>query len=265
MPSANLNGIDLYFEESGSGQPLLLIAGLSGNTQGWATLEPVLAKHFQVIAFDNRGAGRSSSPNGPYTTADMAQDAVALLDHLGLGRVDVIGHSMGGMIAQELALTHPERVGRLVLLATQARPNSTILEPWLDHWVQACERGEDPRGVMLFLMPWFLTPAFMANHEQVEAALTEWVNDPYPASALGLAAQAAACRSHNTFDRLARIAAPTLVLVGAEDIVTPVSCSRELAEHIPGARLQVLTNGGHIPDAEYPAEVSNALLQFLTK
>ena len=102
---------------------LLLIAGLSGNTLGSAMLQPALAERFRAIAFDNRGAGRSSAPPGPYTTRQMRDDAAALLDHLGLDRAHVIGQSMGGMIAQELALAHPARVDRMILYGTFARPS----------------------------------------------------------------------------------------------------------------------------------------------
>jgi pimeloyl-ACP methyl ester carboxylesterase len=263
MPLASVNGLDLYYEETGSGPPLFLITGLSGNTLGWAMLQPALAERFRVIAFDNRGAGRSSAPPGPYTTRQMANDAAALLDHLGIDRADVIGHSMGGMIAQELALAHPARVERMILYGTFARPRPAILDPWLNAWVHACQRGADPREVALSLMPWFFTPALMAQQNRVETALAEWLADPYPAPAHGIAAQADACRSHDTLDRLPQIAAPTLVLVGAEDIVTPVSCAQELVAGIPGARLHVLDRGGHIADAEYPEAVTEALLAFL--
>src|SRR5215212_1479949 len=233
MPSTQVNGIDLYYEETGSGPPLLLIAGLGGNTLGWAMLLPALAEHFRVIAFDNRGAGRSSAPAGPYTTGQLADDTAALLDRLGIERTHVIGLSMGGMIAQELALAHPERVDHLVLYATYARPRPAIHDPWFRNWVEACERGTTPDQLATLLLPWFLTPAFMAQPEQVEAAIEEWAADPYPAPAHGVAAQAAACLSHDTHDRLGHVAASTLVLVGAEDIVTPVSCAQELAEGIP--------------------------------
>jgi pimeloyl-ACP methyl ester carboxylesterase len=263
MPLAAVDGIDLYYEDTGSGPPLLLIAGLSGNTLGWAMLLPALAQYFRVIAFDNRGAGRSSTPPGPYTTREMADDAAALLDHLGIERAHVIGLSLGGMIAQELALAHPERVDHLVLYATYARPRPAIHDPWLRNWVEACERGTTPDQLATLLLPWFLTPAFMAQPDQVEAAIGEWVADPYPAPAHGVAAQAAACLSHDTLSRLGQVAPPTLVLVGAEDIVTPVSCAQELTEGIPGARLHVLERGGHTPDVEYPEAVAEALLAFL--
>ena len=113
------------------------------------------------------------------------------------------------------------------------------------------------------LLPWMLTPTFMSQYDQVAAAVADWVADPYPAPAHGVAAQAAACQTHDTLDRLEQIVAPTLVLVGAEDLVTPVSCAQELTEGIPGARLHVLERGGHIADAEYPEAVAKALLAFL--
>jgi len=178
-------------------------------------------------------------------------------------RAHVIGLSLGGMIAQELALTHPERVDHLVLYATYARPRAAIHEPWFRNWVEACERGTTPDQLATLLLPWFLTPAFMGQPDQVEAAIAEWVADPYPAPAHGVAAQAAACLSHDTLSRLGQIATPTLVLVGAEDIVTPVSCAQELADGIPRARLHVLERGGHTPDVEYPEAVAEAMLAFL--
>ena len=262
MPLCQVNGIDLYYEETGTGPPLLLIPGFGGNTLDWDAQVPALAEHFRVIAVDNRGAGRSSCPFGPCTVALMADDAAMLLDHLDVPRCHVVGHSMGGLIAQELALTYPQRVDRLVLFATFAR-STPVLDSWLNFYVQSCDHGVDARGRTLWVMPWFLTPAFMADHERVEATLDEWMNDPYPAPALGRAAQAAACQTYDSRERLPSIAAPTLVLFPAEDILTPVSCSQELAERIPGARLQVLPRGGHVPSVEYPEDINGALLAFL--
>src|SRR3954454_16425825 len=118
MPLLSVNGIDLYYEEAGDGLPLLLISGAGGKTVDWTPLLPALSERFRVVAFDNRGGGRSSAPPGPYTTRQMADDATALLDHLAITRAHVVGLSLGGMIAQELALAAPARVDRLVLLAT---------------------------------------------------------------------------------------------------------------------------------------------------
>lgn len=263
MPLTEANGVDLYYEETGDGPPLLLVLGLGANTLSWEPLPAALAARFRVIAFDNRGAGRSAAPPGPYTTRQLADDAAALLDRLGVGRAHVFGLSLGGMIGQELALARPDLVDRLVLLGTYARPRPAVHGPWFAAWVEARERGMDPVHLSLLLAPWFMTPAFMSQHDRVEAALARLRSNPYPAPAHGIAAQAAACMAHDTLDRLAGIAAPTLVLVGAEDVVAPVSCSRELVERIPGARLQVVERGGHVPHWEYPEAVAAALLGFL--
>ena len=264
MPTAQINGITMYYEEQGSGEPLLLIMGLSGHTLFWMFQAPVLAQKYRVITFDNRGAGRTDAPAGDYSTRQMADDAAALLDHLGIERAAVVGWSMGGMIAQELALAHPQKVKRLVLLASLPRAHAWG-HPWLDFGEQAREKGLDPRGLTIWSLPWMYTPAFMTQLDMVQTALDRAALDPFPISAQGFAGQAAACRAHNTLDRLGQVGAPTLVLVGAEDILTPPYYSREMAERIPGARLQILERGGHGMAIEYPQAVNEALLTFLAE
>jgi 3-oxoadipate enol-lactonase len=261
MPLAQLNGIERYYQEAGSGDALLLIDGLTGTCLGWEPLLPALAKHFRVITSDNRGVGRSAAPPGPYTTRQMADDAAALLAHLGVTRAHVVGHSMGGMIAQELTLAYPTLVDRLVLYGTFARPRHAIMDPWLSFVVQLQEHL-DPTAVTMGWLPWLYTPAFFAQPERVEAALAWQELNPDPAH--GIAAQAEAVRSHDTLERLPQITASTLVLVGAEDVLTPVYYSRELAERIPGATLQVLERGGHEALSEDLEIGTEALLAFLT-
>ncbi len=256
--TVHVNGIDLYYEERGSGPPLLIIPPLSSTGFTIAALEP----HFRSITFDNRGAGRSEVPPGPYTTRMMADDAAALLEHLGVERAHVFGFSLGGMIAQELALNYPDRVDHLVINGAYARPNRAVIDPWLTLWDQAYEGKVDMVAFNLWLLGWLLTPAFMSQPDLVAAALE--FEDPYPASAQGVAAQTAAGRTHDTLDRLGQISAPTLVLVGAGDIVTPVVYSEELAAGIPGATLQVLDPGGHSVLFEYEEASNDALLAFLT-
>ena len=118
MPTVPIRDINVYYEESGSGEPLILIMGLGGDLQAWALQVPALARHFRVITLDNRGAGRTSSPDKPYSIAGMAEDVAGLMDHLGIARANVLGFSMGGYIAQELALRHADKVDKLILLAT---------------------------------------------------------------------------------------------------------------------------------------------------
>ena len=264
MPILQANGIDLYYEEAGNGPTLLLLNGEGGNTLDWAALLPALTDRFQVITFDARGAGRSSAPPGPYSTRQMADDAAAVLDHVGAARAHVVGLSLGGMVAQELALAHPERVDRMALLATHARPASPALwDAWTTFFVQAQERELDRAGVVLWFMAWMFTPAFMARHEQVMEAVAQWQDDPLLATAHGRGAPGAAARAHDTLERLPLIAAPTLVVVGDQDILTPAAAARELAEGIRGARLQVLEGGGHLALFEREAAFTDALLAFL--
>ena len=254
----HVNGIDLSYEERGSGPPLLIIPPLSSTGFTISALEP----HFRSITFDNRGAGRSSVPPGPYTTRLLADDAAALLEHLGVERAHVLGFSLGAEIAQELALAYPERVDRLVLNGAFARPNLGVLDPWLTMWDQAYAKAIDPAAFNVWLLGWMVTPAFMSQLDLVAAAIAE--PDPFPATAQGVAAQTAALRTHDTLDRLGQISAPTLVLVGAQDIASPVVYSEALAKGIPGAKLQVLDPGGHAVLFEYADAANAALLEFLS-
>ncbi|MFT4040623.1 MAG: alpha/beta fold hydrolase [Thermomicrobiales bacterium] len=251
MPLFETDAGDLYFEVMGDGPPLLLIAGFSGNTTGWLPLQPALAEHFTLIMFDNRGAGRSATPPGPYTIPQMAGDAVALLDHLGVDRAHVLGSSMGGMIAQELALQHPSRVDKLVLNVTAARP-SPVLRRFCEANIWAIEQGMSPEDRMFWVLPWMASPAIMTDHEKVARTLAVRLANPWPAPGAGMIAQAQAIMAHDALARVGQIAAPTLVLAAAEDILTPVAGARELAEAIPGAQLQVLPRGSHVTAAEYP-------------
>lgn len=267
MPTASVNGINLYYEEHGSGPPLLLIMGFTAHSLLWFQQVPALSQQYRVITFDNRGVGRSDVPPGPYSIRRMADDAAGLLDHLGVQQAHVVGWSMGGMIAQELALSHPQKVGRLVLLASLARA-----EPYADGWitftVQSYNADLDLAGRILTGMPWIYTPAFMTQPAMVQMALEAAQADPFPTTQAGVAAQAEACRGYiygDAIERIRGIAAPTLVLVGAEDILTPPAYSQAMAERIPGARLQILERGGHGVPVEYPQAVNDALLAFLAE
>ena len=122
MPNATIRELDMYYEVAGSGEPLLLIMGLGADLNAWVRQTPVLSTRYRTVTIDNRGVGRSSKPPGPYSTAQMADEAAGLLDHLGVERAHVLGVSMGGMIAQEVALRHPRRVGTLTLVCTYAAP-----------------------------------------------------------------------------------------------------------------------------------------------
>ena len=264
MPTVRAGGIELYYEQHGDGPDLVLVMGLGAHLGAWAQQTPVFAREFRVTVFDNRGAGRSAAPDEPYSIGQMADDTVALLDVLKIDRAHVVGASMGGMDAQEMAINHPDRVDRVVLACTRARAGEVrhILAP---AQTALLDTDLDPIQRAVLSMPWSYTSAFMSDSRRVLAALELRKKDPYPIQPHAYRRQQAAVMAHDTVDRLNRIAAPAMVLVGAEDILTPVEESVELAKRIPGAHLRILPRGGHAFFAEYPAEVNNAVLDFLKR
>lgn len=262
MGYVQANGIRLYYEQHGEGEDLVLIYGLGGHSGGWRLQVPAFSKHFKVTVFDNRGAGRSDAPDEPYTVQQMAADTVSLLDALEIDRAHIMGMSMGGLIAQEMAINYPDRVNHLVLACTRARA-SEVRQFGGEAFADCIRRGMDRSAVTLLRMPWVMTPAFMADERKVLNYLEFVQREPYPMKPHAYLRQSAAAVEANTIDRLNMIKSPTLVLVGAEDILTPVHESEIVANGIPASILKVLTRGGHGFLAEYYQEFNEAVLEFL--
>lgn len=261
MPYADAPGFRMYFEKHGSGFPLLLVNGLGSDTVEWLCQIPDLSGSFQVIAFDNRGAGESEVPPPPYTTAQMADDAAALLSHLAVERAHVLGVSFGGMIAQEIALRHPGSVERLVLGCTApggegaVRPAPEVLAAFVR------TASGDPEEEVRRTIPFLYTERYRREHpEEIEAFVRRRLRKP--ASPEGQAAQLAAAVGHSAWDRLGRIRAPTLVITGEEDRVVPPVNSRRIAERIPGAVLVVLPGAPHRLFAEMAEAFNREVLSF---
>jgi 3-oxoadipate enol-lactonase len=261
MPLVDANGIRLYVEDDGSGPPLLLIMGLGASLETWVAQRQAFAERYRVIAFDNRGAGRSASPPPPWTVPAMAADAVGLLDTLGIERAHVVGVSMGGMIAQELAIRHPERVARLVIAMSFARPEP-LRRTFLLHRRWARLQGVDAASESLASLPWMLSPPILCDAERLQPILA-LLGDMPLMSADAYSHQVDAILEYTTRDRLHLVRAPTLVLAAAEDVLTPVFLSEEIATAIPDARLEILPRGGHAVLVEYPDDFNRAVLAWL--
>ncbi|HEU4759650.1 MAG TPA: alpha/beta fold hydrolase [Dehalococcoidia bacterium] len=265
MATARVNGIEMYYEvhgPDGPAEPLALIMGLGANTTGWDHQIPELSREYLVIAFDNRGSGRTEKPKEPYTVPQMADDAVALLDALGIGRAHVYGMSMGGMIAQEVALRHAARVRTLVLGGTMAGgPNAVMAGPQrLQQWASTATLPLDravEAGLRFLYSPEFIA----ANREWLVRRNLETAHLMPPVDALQR--QFMAVVQFNTYERLHQIAAPTLIITGTEDQVVPAENARILAERIPGAQLLELAGAGHGFLVEKAAEANAAVLGFL--
>ena len=246
---------------AGTGPEVLFIAGLSDPAESWQPQIDGLADRYSVIAFDNRGAGTSPLPaGGPLTTASMADDAAALLRHLGVERAHVAGFSGGGMVAQELALRHPELVRSLVLNGTYARFDE-LARRQLVAWRWLAEHAPDERAFLEFFLTVVYTNRF---HESgaVDDIVAAMLADPNAQTVEAFQAQIDAFLGHDARDRLPTIGVPTLVLSGSEDIFAPRRFSDEITALIPGAEHVVIDGGGHQPFQEDPAHWNTLVHEF---
>ena len=252
----------LYYERTGAGQPLLLIRGLGRSARFWAEVTQLFSRDFEVITFDNRGIGRSDAPWRPYTIRTLALDCVRLLDALGVERAHVFGMSLGGMIAQEVAIEHSERVLRLVLGCTTPggrrgfRPPRQILREVARAQLASSEE-KNIRVARVILSGDFVdeNPALMTQWHQ-------WLSDE-PNRTRDLLKQILAVARHDTFERLSKIDLPTLVVYGDADRLIPPQNSPLIASRIPGSTLEVLPGIGHDFTTEIPEESVAVISAFL--
>jgi 3-oxoadipate enol-lactonase len=264
MPTTTRDGVTLNYERHGdAGDPLLLVMGLGGSLDFWEFQTPVLARTHRVCVYDNRGIGRSDKPKGPYDVRTLADDAVAILDACGFGRAHVVGLSMGGMIAQELAIRHSDRVGALVLAATYAKPDDDVKRSTTMPTSDVDPNAVDPRQLFKMMMGMTLTPEFIAREKAwlrtlLERALTTWTIE-------GFTAQLAAALAHDATAELGRIEAPTMILQPSADRLIPPRASDELLRLIPGAKLVRFDNGSHGFNVEQADKFNRAVLDFLAQ
>jgi len=274
MSTAKVDSIELYYEEKGSGDPLLLIMGLAADSTAWMFQVPDFAKRYRTVTFDNRGVGRSAKPPGPYTIHLMADDAAALLDALDIRRAHVLGVSMGGMIAQELAIRHPERVRGLILACTFPEPDADV-ERQREFGMQqfggtVTASGEmqidltalDPLMFFQHLLPRVFNQSFIDTElprlMQLFAGALQ-----YGFSMEAILGQVAAVMGHRATDRLHQIKAPTLVITGDADLLISPGNSDVLARSIPGAKLVKVPGGSHGFNLETPEVFNRHVLDFL--
>jgi 3-oxoadipate enol-lactonase len=245
VPHVEVNGQRLHYVRQGSGEPLLLIQGLSANHLHWGEeFLGLLDDDFELIAYDNRGIGHSSRTTDPFTVRDLADDAAGLLEALEIESAHVMGVSMGGMVAQELALGHPERVRTLTLGCTYAGgEGSALTDPQvIEHLAELFMLGRTEEALRAGFS-YNVSPDFAADPRNFE--LAKRVAAELPASLDIMLLQVQAVSSHDTSQRLGDISVPTLVIHGTEDQMLSVSNARQIAERIPGARLEVMEGVGH--------------------
>jgi pimeloyl-ACP methyl ester carboxylesterase len=263
MPFAPAEDASLYFEEHGSGEPLLLISGQGGDHTNWDFARDDFAARYRVIVFDHRGTGQSDKPREPqYTTRGFARDAIAILDHLGIDRAHAYGVSMGGRICQWLGIDFPNRIGALVLgCTTPGNPHGIRRPPDVD--AQMANRPTDPEKRLRFLLEQMVTLTFAASHPDYVEAMRRRVANPIPDFAQKL--HYLASEGHDTWDLLPTITAPTLVIHGSNDLINPTANAPLLAGRIPGAEIHIVEGGRHGYFIEFREEASRVVIDFLAR
>lgn len=261
MPKTNVNGLEMYYEMEGTGFPVVCISGLSLDHLAWAPQVPALtAAGYRCVVFDNRDAGQTDQSESGYGIRQMADDTVGLMDAIGLSSAHIVGMSMGGMIAQDIATGHAARVASLTLVCTGGAIDGSagILRAWkamrphctLDDFVHS-------------VSAWLFTHRFYQQPEPMQGFLQMVRDDPFPQSAAGFQRQCDAVLSYDGMARLGAITAPTHVIVGTEDNLTPPRMSRTLAERIGGATLTEVPAAGHVMQVETAEAFNRPLIEFL--
>lgn len=255
------DGIRLYYEELGQGEPLLLINGQGGDHTGWDLVRDDFADRYHVIVYDHRGTGLSDKPaNPPYSTQGFAQDAIAILDHLQIARAHAYGVSMGGRICQWLGIDHADRIGSLVLGCTTPGNAHGVRRP-ADIDVNMANRSSDPEAAMAALLETMYSPTWIEAHSELIRQMFQL--PPIPAHAQRL--HYLASEGHDAWDLLPTISVPTLVIHGSEDVINPTANAYLLAERIPGAELYIVEGGRHVYFIEFHEEASRVVKEFLGK
>lgn len=250
MPKITVGDLNVNYQIKGTGEPLLLIIGLSFSLRDWGTILPdLLAQHYKVILFDNRDAGETSQSTHPYTISQMAQDAAHLLTALGEPKAHVFGVSMGGMIAQQFALSHADRLNKLILGCTA--PGGT------------CSQFGNVSGLLGGdILKLLFTPEFIRDHQP---ELTNFFQSTTPFHSRGsaLQRQLQAMGTHDTCNALDKITVPTLVITGDRDPVIPPSNTEFLTKNIPGAKKEIIQDASHGFCFSHPNPTATAMINFL--
>lgn len=265
MPKVKVNDIDMYYEIHGEGEPLVLIMGLGGDYFRWFRILPLLSKNFKVITFDNRGVGKTDKPDIPYTMKMMSDDVAGLMDSTGIDKAHVFGISLGGMIAQNFALLHPDRIISLMLGCTFCGGKHTVsnetgpgvLDPSLIETMLPEER-------VVEMLPALYSREFIDNNQDFIDIQIEYAKNN-PPDIIGYRRQLGAAGTHDTYDRLPEIKLPTMVIAGDADVLIAAENSRIIASRILDSELVILEGMGHGFYTEANEETARILADFMER
>lgn len=253
----------LYFEDTGEDkEALVLVAGFVTDAVSWVFQRESFAQQYRLITLDNRGVGRSPIPPGPYTIGEMADDLAGVLDGLGLSRVRLLGHSMGGAIVQQFARRHPQRVEKMLLASSFSQVTGRTI-PVLQSWADCLRLGGTADDMANALFPWLYTEHFFETPGAYQGAVEAFRQHPYPLSQQGIEGQLQALLRFDSRPWLGDLKAPTLVVVGQEDLLVSTASAKKLAQSLGNGRLEVLPATGHSLMLETPAEFNRCVLEFM--
>ena len=263
MPIAKVNHIQMYYEQHGQiDHPhLILIGGLSADHQVWKSSLRLFSKYFRVLIFDSRGAGQSSAPDAPYSISLLAKDTIALMQHLGIAHAHIVGHSMGGCIAQEIAITYPEFLNKLVLVASRSK-RSELASLLLGMKLKLQKQNISDELLAEYVMPFLFSENFLQNKSNVKGFIQWTVLNKNPQNIVGYERQLHAVRDFDSSQKLKNILAKTLVIIGESDILMPEKIAHDMVSHIPNAQLKIIQNAAHMPHVEQSKIFSEHVLEF---
>lgn len=262
MPKIKVNDIHLCYEIAGKGDPLVLIAGYTCNRGVFEGIKDELAKHFTLILFDNRGAGESDAPDSPYTVEQMADDTMALIDHLHLNKPHILGHSMGGTIAQTLGYKHGGKIGKIVLANTlvQMHPVNALC---LKFFFTLRKMNVQVEVIIEGIAPWVFSNEYLKKRENVQKYIQSILEDPHPQSLIGQERQLEALLKFDSSNWLSKIQNQTLIIYGGEDILCPPPDNLKMAKLIPHAKSLCDPHMGHMTLIEKGPEFCRNVTNFL--
>ena len=262
MAFAKVNDINMYYELIGQGEPIVFLSGFSTNRETWRNYSERLSSQYQTLILDNRGAGESDAPPPPYTVEMMAEDTAALMDHVGIKEATMVGSSMGTAIIQTLALRHPSKVKKGILISPFAKlPLTSLMKS--ETVGKLLEVGVPLNLVIESVIPWLYSNAFLDDGDRAKNKSQEMLENPYPQKPEGYLGQLTALKAFDLRDQVGDIQAEMLLIAGAEDLSTPLYCSHFLSENLPACTLKVFESVGHMAHVEQRDKVFEVIQNFL--
>lgn len=265
MPKAPLNEIELYYEEHGKGETLVLIPGFGADHTVWTTVLNLFSTRYHVITLDNRGAGQSHIPSGPYTIKQMAEDIYELFQYLHINRAHVLGHSMGGYIAQYLSHTYPESVASMILTNSVMGNKATAFHFYLKAQLELLKQNLPREALIKAALTWIYSSHFLQETKKINSLIYGLLNTKYPFSISGYKGQLAALESFNSDPWIRSIKVPSLIIGSNQDLIFNEGLIKDLAEALSGSEYYGFDEVGHTPFIEKPKEFFEVVDKFISK